>query len=199
MTVGVFGMQAFDAYKLYLALKSHFTSKSYDFFKYNGAVKASASAFEKRRDKYQFNKLAKHKDLVNFLTANMVYGNANAWVGDLLGNESSAMLYREFLKVRDSLAYVFTQDLEKLDDDVFANFTVVDGQHPPLLKLALRKEIHIETFIILNDFWQFTKKWNSEIIDDVIWPDFFMKCKKYRPFISYDKEKFMQIALNRFK
>lgn len=192
-------MQAFDAYKTYLALKSHFTSKSYDFFKYNGAVKASAQAFEKRHDKYQFSKLAKHKDLVNFLAANMAYGDATVWVGDLVGTEQSAKHYRDFLKVRDSLAYVFTQDIEKLDDDVYKNFTVVGGQHPPLLKLALRHDVTMETFIILNDFWRFAKTWNCEIIDDVIWPDFFMKCQKYRPFISYDREKFMQIALDRFR
>lgn len=192
-------MQAFDAYKLYLALKSHFTSKSYDYFKYRGAISANARSFEKRHDRYQFTKLAKQKDLANFLTANMVYGSADTWVGDLVGNDSSVLLYKEFLKVRDSLAYVFTQDLEKLDDDVFKNITVNEGQHPLLLKLVLQKEIHIETFIILNDLWSFTKKWNREIADSVIWPDFFLKCKKYRPFILYDREKFMQIALQRFK
>ena len=29
-------MDGFEAYKHYLALKSHFTSKTYDYFKYNG-------------------------------------------------------------------------------------------------------------------------------------------------------------------
>ena len=50
-------MEAFQAYKTYVAIKNHFTSKTYDFFKYNGRTKASRSTFEKRNDKYFFSKL----------------------------------------------------------------------------------------------------------------------------------------------
>ena len=197
--IGTFGMEAYDAYKMYLAVKRHFTTDSYDFFKYNGAVRASAASFEKRRDKYFFTKLAKQKDLLNFLAANMAYGDPKTWVGDIVGDERAVANYRKFVKVRDSLAYTFEMDLEKLDDDIATNITVVDGQHPPLLRLALREEIHIETFIILNDFWRFVKTWKVEITDEVIWPEYLAKCKKFRSFMSYDREKMMQIALDRFR
>lgn len=186
--IGVFGMQPFDAYKTYLAIKRHFTTKSYDYFKYNGIVKVGAKSFEQRRDRYQFSKLAKHKDVVGFLTANLVYGKQDAWIGDMIG-ETGDKLYAQYIRVRDSLTYMFEQDLHKLADTVQENIEVVDGQHPLLLKLALRNEINIETFIILNDIWMFTKSWNASIMDPVIWPDFYTKCKKYRPFLNYNLEK----------
>ena len=42
--------EGFKAYKLYLAVKNHFTT-SYDYFKYNGKVNAKEDSFLKRRDK----------------------------------------------------------------------------------------------------------------------------------------------------
>ena len=191
-------MDAFEAYKHYLALKSHFTTKNYDFFKYNGAVKARRDKFDSRNDKYFFHKLSKHKDLTNFLVALFVYGRHDVWVGDILRNEESEKLYKEWLRVRESLTYVFTNDLDKFNDDLFSSFTVTEGQHPHALKLLLRKEIHIETFIILNDLLRFTPKWNKEIIDPVVWPEVRQKCKKYHPFMQYEKENFKKVLVDKF-
>ena len=53
-------MSPFEAYKLYTAIKNHFTTESYDYFKYNGKVRASEHTFETRKDKYMFYKLSKH-------------------------------------------------------------------------------------------------------------------------------------------
>jgi len=191
-------MDAFEAYKHYLALKSHFTTKNYDFFKYNGAVKARRDKFDSRNDKYFFHKLSKHKDLTNFLVALFVYGRHDVWVGDILRNEESEKLYKEWLRVRESLTYVFTNDLDKFNDDLFSSFAVTEGQHPHALKLLLRKEIHIETFIILNDLLRFTPKWNKEIIDPVVWPEVRQKCKKYHPFMQYEKENFKKVLVDKF-
>ena len=43
--------EGFDAYKVYLALRQHFTSV-YDYFKYNGKVRAGVESFLKRKDKF---------------------------------------------------------------------------------------------------------------------------------------------------
>jgi len=45
-------MEPFDAYKKFQALKLHFTSDSYDYFKYNGSVKVNKISFETKNDKY---------------------------------------------------------------------------------------------------------------------------------------------------
>ena len=47
-------MDGFDVYKIYLAIKLHFTSESYDYFKHNGKTTARLATFTKRRDRYFF-------------------------------------------------------------------------------------------------------------------------------------------------
>lgn len=191
-------MDAFDTYKLYLALKSHFTSKTYDYFKYGGRTKASKLTFEKRHDKYFFHKLSKRKDVLGFLVANFVY-NANKWAGDLLQNSDSEECYVRYQRYRESLTYQFTNDLDKLDITFDNNVVVTDGQHPKLLKLVLQREINIETLIILEDIVSFMRYWNKNIQDTVVWPDIYLRCKKYKPFLEFDRDKLKKIVLDKFQ
>jgi hypothetical protein len=192
-------MEALEAYKVYVALKNHFTSKTYDYFKYNGRTKVGARSFEKRTDKYFFHKLAKRKDVVDYLVANFVYDdNVNAWIGNLLNNEHADKCYSQLVKTRESLSYVFTNDIDRLESEFDQNFQVVDGQHPHLLKLYLRHEITIETLIILDDLVGYMRKWNKRIDEGIIWPQVYQKCKKFRPFFQYDRDKMKQIVLDKF-
>ena len=48
----------FDVYKTYLAVKLHFTSDTYDYYKYDGKVNAKLDTFTKRKDRYFFHKLS---------------------------------------------------------------------------------------------------------------------------------------------
>ena len=52
-------MTGYEAFGIYQALKLHFTTDSYDFFKYNGKTNVSVNAFENRKDKYHFYKLSR--------------------------------------------------------------------------------------------------------------------------------------------
>lgn len=194
----LFTMDGFDAYKQYLALKSHFTTKTYDYFKYGGAVKAKRDSYESRRDKYFFQKLAKRKDILDFLVAMFVYGKRDVWIGDLVSNEEAEQLYRKWQKVKESMTYVFMNDLEKFNEDLVSSFVVNDGHHPHALKLLLQGEIHIETFIIMNDIMRFTSSWNRDIRETFVWPEVRLKCKKYHPFLQYDKEKLKNIVVDKF-
>ena len=51
-------MNEFDAYKIYLAFKLHFTSEKYDITKTKGAVKFKKESFYKRQDQLSFQRLA---------------------------------------------------------------------------------------------------------------------------------------------
>ena len=53
----------FAAYALWNALKLHFTSDSYDYFKYNGKTNVSKSTFSTNKSKYQFYKLSRKYNL----------------------------------------------------------------------------------------------------------------------------------------
>jgi hypothetical protein len=191
-------MEAFQAFKTYVAIKNHFSSKTYDFFKYEGRTRASKATFEKRNDKYFFHKLSKRRDVVDYLVANFLYNDSPTWIGDFINNEQSDRQYLKLVKVRESLTYTFSQDLDKLEADFDTNFQVIEGQHPLVLRLFLQQEINIETMIILDDLVGFMKKWNRRITDPVVWPKVYFKCKKYRPFFSYDKDKMRSIVLQKF-
>ena len=181
-------MTPFEAYKTFLGIKYHFTTEQYDYVKYHGKVRATIQAFEKRRDKFHFAKLAKHKVVEGFLIANYVSGDFTGWVGDLFTDESEKTYY-DWLSRQQSLSYKFKTDLEKLEDDFVSYFKVNGGQHPKLLVLYKRDEISIETLTILNRFLKFFPVWDQKINDTVIWPKIHNKCIKYEPFIHYDKEK----------
>ena len=65
----------FETYQTYLSMKSHFTNRKYDFFKYGGKSRATVSSFNKRKDKYWFEKTSRKYsdgDIVDFLRANFV-------------------------------------------------------------------------------------------------------------------------------
>jgi hypothetical protein len=70
---------------------------------------------------------------------------------------------------------------------------VKNGQHPTLLTQVMSGTISVETLCILNDIMNFFPMWKRKISDDIIWPNWQVKCEKYAPFIQYDKVKFKNI------
>jgi T4 gene Gp59 loader of gp41 DNA helicase/T4 gene Gp59 loader of gp41 DNA helicase C-term len=190
-------MDAFNAFKIYLALKSHFTNKNYDYFKYGGRTKASRKTFENRSDKYFFTKLAAKKDdIVNILVANFIHGDT--WVGDIVNEQVSEDRYRHWKKKQESLTYIFSNELDKLNDDFNTNLEVKEGQHPHLLKLYLKQEVSAETVLIINDLTNVFRYWNKNITDTIIWPHHCFVLKKYRPFFTIDLDRYRSIVLSRF-
>jgi len=186
----------FAAFALYNALKTHFTSKSYDFFKYNGKTNVSKDSFMKNKAKYQFYKLSRKyslEQLRNFFLANFIYGDST-WVGEMLGPEGDKA-YSKWQKTNQSLTYVFENDIIRLvgNDAPDQMLIVNDGQHPKLLREVMSGTIAIETMVILNDIMNFFPMWNRKISDDIIWPNWRLKCEKYAPFVTYDKVKFKNI------
>lgn len=191
-------MTGYEAYKLYVALKNHFNSDTYDYFRYGGKTKANAKSFEMRPDKYFFSKLAKHRNPERYILANIIEDSANVWVGELVNEQRAEQNYKQWLARQESLTYIFTNDLEMLDEDYNANFIVPSNNHPPLLKLLIQKKISIETLIILNDMCGFFRHWNKHIEETVIWPMIARKCKKYKPFLRFEKDKLKQIVVDKF-
>jgi hypothetical protein len=186
---------AFDLYVYYLALKRHFTS-NYDYFKYNGKVKANTMSFENRKDKFFFYRLSKMPEAREYILANMIE-NPGIWVGDLLDDKAKG-IYDQWLKVKESLSYTFRIDLGKLDYDDPNKDIVTSGGHPTLLKLYMQGEFHMESLIILNDMMNIFSYWNKNIQDTILWPDINTKCLNYKPFLQYEKTKMRKIVLDKY-
>ena len=193
-------MNGFEVYKIYLAIKLHFTSKnqSYDFHKHNGRTTAKLETFTKRRDRYFFHKLSKSysdKSIVDYFLSNFV-SNTNIWVGDIIGKTGDET-YKQWSKKLEALHYYYEQDIDYIIErmvtkDIKFNdlFLSVNGQHPTILKMFLSKKINFETLIILDDILKFTKKLNKDITEKVLWPKLFDRMKRYKPFLSYNITKY---------
>ena len=172
--------------QLWTALKLHFNSPQYDYFRYNGCLK-NPPKFEKRHDKHFFSWLQNKPDPKGLMIANLIK-NPNIWIGDLFNSEAQAN-YEEYKKRAESLTYIFSEDLEKIRGLVPNCFWVKDGQHPELLQLYLRNDISIDTMVILNDFLGYIQSWDKYLKDDPIWLSCRLPLIKYRPFMNYDKAK----------
>ena len=190
-------MSAFECYKEYVALKNHFTKPSYDYHKYNGKSKLSFSSFESRKDKLYFMKMAKHPDPRNYILSNLVE-NPKIWIKEIAFSLSSEAVYKDWAKRQQSLMYLFKEELSKLNEDFDSNFKVLGNTHPYVIKLFLRKDISLETLVLLVDLVKCTAYWSKRFEYDPTVEDVLNKIMKYRSFIQYDREKVKNIVLDIF-
>ena len=179
----------FAAFALYNSLKLHFTSDSYDYFKYNGKTNVSQDSFLKRKDKYTFYRLSRKyslEELRNFYVANFLQGDK--WVGDM-NTADGEQVYIKWQKTQQSLTYIFENDIIYLFDKYKPKeMFELSGNYPNLLKELMEDNIHIETIVYMNMMMGFLKVWKKEITDDIIWPNWELKMRKYQPFI-FDQDK----------
>lgn len=183
-------MDAYDAYKKFLAIKLHFKNDKYDYFKYRGSVKVTRASFDTRNDKYHFHKLSKKPDLELFLACNIRDDN-DIWVGNLF-DEICIDKFRNTQKKLQSLEYMFKNDMsqfESLDEA----FIVKNGDYPKLLNMFNRNEVMIETMVILNDTCKIFDYWDKNISDTIIWPRIKLRIEKYAGFLKYDKAKYYDL------
>ena len=174
-------MTDFEAYRQFLALKLHFTSENYDYFKYNGKHNATMASFEKRTDKRFFKKLVrKNINITEYYVANLV--NGKEWISQF---EDS--VWKEWLARSQSIEYNFINEAEKLLTSA-GNFDIIfncdEGTHPKLLKAYLAKKISLETLVILDRLVRYRRVFDREIDESYIWPKVSMLIQKYEPFVK---------------
>ena len=187
---------SFNAYVKFLALKKHFTTDNYDYFKYNGKVRANYETFMSRNDAYSFAKLAKKDDPQGLILSNLLI-NKNIWVRDLLDSEGEAR-YINWRKKIESLGYVFKSELAHLDDEYKQNFISRDGQHPLVMTLLLQKKISLETFTILAFMANIFSYWSEKVVDKHVSFDIINKSRKYKPFLDFEPKRFQKLIKDHF-
>ena len=177
----------FETYQTYLSMKSHFTNKRYDFFKYGGKSRATMASFNKRKDKYWFEKTSRKysdQEITDFLLSNFVTTETpqNLWIGEIIN--SGERTYADWMRRQQSLTYLFREQSKKLlsEKKLEEVFNCSKG-HPPILKKYLGGEISLETLVIFEKIFSFGKKFNRKLKDPV-WETVSMKMKKYVPFLN---------------
>ena len=186
----------FETYRTYLSMKSHFTNPKYDFIKYGGKSRATMSSFNKRKDKYWFEKTSRKysdQEVVDFLLANFTITDnpQNLWIGEIIN--SGERNYAQWIKRKQSLTYLFKEQSSKLlsDTDLKEVFDCSKG-HPPVLKKYLGGEISLETLTILEKVFSFVKNFDKKLKDPV-WKSVSLKIRKYIPFININVFQYKKI------
>ena len=186
----------FETYQAYLGMKSHFTNPKYDFIKYGGKSRATITSFNKRKDKYWFEKTSRKysdQEVIDFLLSNFVNATnpQNLWIGEIIN--SGERTYAEWKMRQQSLTYMFTEQSENLlsENDLEKVFNCSKG-HPIVLKKYLGGEISLETLSILEKVFSFKGKFDKKLKDPV-WETVSMKLKKYLPFLNINVFHFKNI------
>ena len=185
----------FAVYRKYLAYKLHFTTDKYDYTEHSGMVHTKLETFTKRNDRYMFHKLSvkyNQDEIDDFMIANFLKKN-KAWSGSLLERDSHET-YLQYRKRKEATNYYFKEDLGRVRslidmDNIEPNHvvTVSDGQHPILLRHCIGNKITKETLIIMDYHLNFMKDWNKNITDKIVWPDFYKKVQKFKPFLKFNQ------------
>ncbi|GEM_PF-688317 len=191
-------MEPFQAFSLYQAIKLHFESDSYDAVKYNYKTSAKPQSFWKRKDKYFFAKVGKRFETAEQLKFYYIshFIKDNKWIGDMISNEGP---YDDWIRINESLGYIFEQDLYKLSEEIssFDDLFKIDV-HPKIVEKYMQDEISLETVVIINKLVGFMNKADKEITETIVWPDISRKIRKYTPFVMANPERMKKIILKVF-
>ena len=186
-----------DVYKTYLAFKNHFTKKSYNYFKYGGKSKASVQAYNKRKDRYFFERMSRKKsdeEIKDYFLANFVECDDpdRLWIGEIISSGEDNL--KSWMKRSQTMSYMFKTEVE-----VFVNkenfqqlFTIKGQSHPEVLKKYLQGALSIETMVILDIILEYVKNFDKKL-EDPVWETVSLKIKKYKPFLNINVQKYKSI------
>lgn len=196
-------MNGYEVFCKYQAIKLHFSSPTYCYFKYNGKVSTTPAGFEKRKDKYMFHRLARNlrdNEVVGFLVSNFLKSN-KLWTQDLLEPEATET-YRAWRKRYESLSYIFDEDMSKivLEFDkrnlgIASMFSAPDdGEYPLIWTMMNQNEISLETVTILHGLTGVLDLWDQKYSSDYIYEKTSKLIRKYEPFLGLDVPKLKKIV-----
>jgi hypothetical protein len=183
---------------MYIAVKNHFTQPKYDYFKYNGKVNVPRDTFQARRDRMIFEIMSKKvpsEDMLDLIVSNMIADNNYAI--SYIHEEGKEKL-REYQKIKQSLTYTFTNELENAliaTGGIKKLFKPGSNGYPEIMNLHMQHVVSIQTLTILDYYIQFLSRYEAKLQGDFIWDKFLMKVRKFAPFIlrDLDKKKFGDI------
>jgi hypothetical protein len=163
---------------------------------YNKKVRASESSFNRRKDRYFFEKSSRKyndKEIVDFLVSNFVATDnpQNLWIGSIIN--SGERNYSEWMKRQQSLTYLFKEQSEELLSEIKLEdaFNCSKG-HPPILKKYLAGKIGIETLVIYDIMFKFANVFDKKLLDPV-WETVSLKIRKYKPFLNINVFNYKQL------
>jgi len=186
-------MSAFDVYSVYLAVKSHFTTDKYDFFRYGGKTRTSEEKFNQRNDRYFFEKLGSkynQNEVLEYFVSNFLV-NSNFYIKEMKEEN-----WIEWNRKKQSMTYLFGQDIESIlarYETLNTALQCTNMQHSGIIKMYLGGHIMIETLVILDRMTKYSTRYDSILSNDVVWKSLSKTVKKYAAFVNFDTLKAKEI------
>ncbi len=184
----------FGSFLLYKSLKLHFKSRKYDYFLYNGKTRNSSlldeQKFNNNKLKFYYKRLSNHKDPTNLIISNLII-NPQIFITDLVA-EVANDCWSQWVNRQGKIHYNFSQEIKSFDS--IKEMRSINNGIPLLLQKYISKEISPETLVMLDSFLKETPKWDA--LDHPLVEKNRLKFQKYRPFITFDKEKVKNIMIN---
>jgi hypothetical protein len=158
-------MTGYQTYQIYQSLKLHFTS-DYDAVKYNFKTAVRQDTFERRRDRYFFEKLSRRftkEKLIHYFTSNLIQ-NTSVWIGDM-----SDKIYSDYVARYDKLTYMLSQDMKLMSEKGYSFnqlcTTSDNNTTNPLLESLRTDEIQIESVVLVDIMVNFLSRLKSDLSD----------------------------------
>lgn len=195
--------RAHRAYQMYLAVKLHFMSDSYDITKHRGRVRNTKGNFIEKNREHLYLKFAdkfdNKQEMAQYLIANFAYG---AWGStDIIsGSSESDANFKEWNRRKQSMTQIFKQDLSKIRlefetnnisfvEDLNSKFPKI----PALFQMFLGKHITLETLVIVDRFHPFLDNWKTNL--GKLFKDEIRRVVKAKPFVKFDESKVKPIFM----
>lgn len=158
-------MNGYQTYQIYQALKLHFTS-DYDAVKYNFKTAVRQDTFERRKDRYFFEKISRRlnrEQLIQYFTSNLIH-NTNMWIGEFNDDR-----WNEYIARQEKLTYMVTEDMKIMADKGYSFDELCsisnDKTSNPLIEALRSDEIHLETVTVIDILVNFLNRLESELRD----------------------------------
>ncbi len=184
-------------FRLYLAVKVHFSCEKYDVVKQNARVNNSTwEDLEKRNDAKIISSFAKHfnttQECASFMVANLAHGNVYPF-GD---EEKSFDILKNWQRKRQSLTKIFKDDIATLDDLNLTYQELIDSAYdvPKLFVLLKNRKISLESICVFEQLNPFVDKWRK---DQPLWKNDFLRIKKLSSFVK-PNDKMVALFANQF-
>jgi Straboviridae DNA helicase loader len=186
-------MTPFELFQQYFAVRAHFSTWEDDYFLFNGHTRgATLKNYNKRKDRYWFERLAKFHSPFQRILANCI-SNDQLCIRDVVVYPD---VYLDWQRRQDTLTLSFKNEIKNLKDVFNANFLFTPGSHPYLVREYLGGRISLETLTIISDLTECVYYWGSLVNNDPLFELTIRRIMKYSPFLNYDLEKFRKILID---
>lgn len=195
-------MDDYSLFKTYIAMRSHFTSETYDYVKYDGKTSISESAYQKRKDIASFKIVSTwmpQKHCESLLLAHFIELN-NFTINFLCENPAKAQkIYNRWKQRTENLLDTYNKDIQTISlfsksgswKDVIYQ---TEDDYPQLFKLVMSGKITPETYSLLDDLFHHTSKAYKGMDTDLMFQGLNLKYRKYRSFLSPSIQDILKIT-----